>query len=216
MKKDPNCVKCGAATRPFPSTGGHPAMCPACIKAFRAENGRKLCAKRDYDDTRKHFSRTCASCGKSFSVKGRINSGTVKHCSDECYRASISARSNASNMHTAASYEKRSKTMAGVPKTHPTLRKGNVGLTAKAFQLVSPDGVDYQGVNVSEFIRSNPGLFAPEDVIFHQYKKSTGPRALSHHCRALGGLLSVLSGRRGSWKGWTVRTSHLEDKRGTK
>lgn len=96
--------------------------------------------------------------------------------------------------------EKTSKRMLNLPPE----RVGINHVTAKGFRFRNPDNRVFYGKNIAEFVRANPHLFIPEDVIWRSQKKKriTAPKT----CRAVNGLLSLRPNRkhpRGSWKGWT-------------
>jgi hypothetical protein len=67
---------------------------------------------------------------------------------------------------------------------------------ARIWRLRSPKNKVYEFRNLQEFIRQNPGLFDPEDVVIRSYGKS---RAAS----GLGMLSERWANGAGSWKGWT-------------
>ena len=101
-----------------------------------------------------------------------------------------------------------SKAQIGVPRTTDTQKKGPSHFASISGYLRDSFGKVWHFINLTHFVRENPDLFAPEDVIWKHYRKG---RAV--WCNARGGLGSLFkrSGRvRGSWKGWTVAFSIME------
>jgi hypothetical protein len=97
--------------------------------------------------------------------------------------------------------ERQSEILSGrVKQTELTRRGSPRHAMALHFRVRSPAGVTYQVDNLSEFVRSNPGLFDPEDVV-NRYQKPA-----SYASRATNGLrkLRAVVGTRLSWKGWTL------------
>lgn len=73
---------------------------------------------------------------------------------------------------------------------------------AKPWRLRSPQNVTYEFKNLADFVRKNPHLFYPEDVIWRYT-----PWNHSYTCKAVGGLNSIsprLKKPNGSWKGWRI------------
>src|SRR5205085_1131502 len=81
-------------------------------------------------------------------------------------------------------------------KLSPLTRTGSLEhRRAKDWSLRDPEGTVWNVRNLSEFVRSHPDLFLPEDV-----------RPVGIACRAIVGLGQLRPGRRiknppGSWKG---------------
>jgi len=73
----------------------------------------------------------------------------------------------------------------------------------KDCMLISPDRVVHKFDNITHFVRTNPHLFQPEDLV--PFKQRTWS------CRARSGLASLFARRhtKGAWKGWK-RVSYLE------
>ncbi len=67
--------------------------------------------------------------------------------------------------------------------------------SAKHFRLRGPRGEEYAIKNLSDFVRTHPQLFSPDDVIGHISKQ-----------RARKGLARLFENAQplGSWKGWTA------------
>jgi len=61
----------------------------------------------------------------------------------------------------------------------------------------SPNNVVYLVRNATAFVHENAGLFAPEDVVWKVRGKTRG-------CNATHGLSTIHTGRRMTWKGWTL------------
>lgn len=94
------------------------------------------------------------------------------------------------------------------PRVHPRFRAGKNHVSAKRYALRSPRNRIYEFVNMADFVRNNPGLFHPDDVLLKPFRGR--PQSMRRWCRAEIGLhgLFALSCTSLSWKGWT-RVSHL-------
>lgn len=93
-----------------------------------------------------------------------------------------------------------SQAKKGVPlKTDMTKRGSDKHARAIHGWLRSPDNTTHEFRNLAKFVGENRHLFSEEDTTHKPYKES-----LSYRCNAISGLHSVIRGRRGSWKGWTV------------
>lgn len=92
--------------------------------------------------------------------------------------------------------EARSKAVATMKERGHSARIGkeNAERIAKQWLLVSPQNVIHRFKNLSQFIRDNPSLFNPEDIIWHKYS-----------CRAVHAISKLRPSRKkpeASWKGW--------------
>ena len=125
----------------------------------------------------------CRRCGTVFWNKSSF------YCSHVCGRAAVSARFKGGRKHPA---------VIETQKLSPLTRTGSLEhRRARDWSLRDPEGTIWNVRNLSEFVRSHPDLFLPEDV-----------RPIGKACRALVGLGQLRRGRRmrdpmGSWKGWT-------------
>lgn len=128
----------------------------------------------------------CTACGNPIPITSAA-SFRRKTCSGGCADARVADSMTAMNGKPLVG-----KYAAGVD--HPY---------GKAFQLRSPDGVDYVGVNLRHFVRTHPQLFPPESLIEQVYVKPSGRKGVRSGMRASTGLSAVQCGRCGSWKGWT-------------
>lgn len=72
----------------------------------------------------------------------------------------------------------------------------------KTWYLTSPQGTRHAAHNLCHFVRNNPHLFAPEDVLWKRRKSKKGLG--SAYCKATAGLSNVRQGRARSWKGWSL------------
>lgn len=80
----------------------------------------------------------------------------------------------------------------------PTTKRGPGHHRAISFRFHSPDGYLFEGPNLSDFVRNNPDLFEPDDVVW----KPQRPGGRDINCRAVRGLSSIRTGRVNTWKGW--------------
>ena len=80
---------------------------------------------------------------------------------------------------------------------------------AKSWLLTDPQGRRHEIVNLYHFVRQNPGLFRPQDII---WKRTGGGRRGTggEYCNATAGLFNVSRGRAKKWKGWTLAHSESE------
>lgn len=89
-----------------------------------------------------------------------------------------------------AAHAAAARTMANDPR----FTAGPGHQMAMPFALVSPDLTLYVGRNLADFVRTHHGLFRAVDLVATHPSKS----------RAYAGLISIIHGRSGSWKGWTL------------
>lgn len=169
----------------------------------------RLCPESKKVETRGF--RECAVCGNRFH--SRREKAT---CSEACLTKFHSEKGKSSvgylkkGMPKAIAFakseknrERLSRQQAGVPNVGRAA-KGSNNACARTFHLRSPDGRSFSGRNVNEFVRENPNLFLPDDVVWKEQK--WGIAGKRHRCRATVGLSGILRGHRGSWKGWTVNS----------
>ena len=90
----------------------------------------------------------------------------------------------------------------------PKSGKFESNIHAKKWQVVSPDNQVFIVKNLYQFVRDNPHLFNPLDIVFKRQggKRGTG----GEYCNATAGLLNVSNKRQSKWKGWDCRL--IEDK----
>lgn len=85
----------------------------------------------------------------------------------------------------------------------PKSGKFESNIHAKKWQVVSPDNQVFIVKNLYQFVRDNPHLFNPLDIVFKRQggKRGTG----GEYCNATAGLLNVSNKRQRKWKGWDCR-----------
>ena len=85
----------------------------------------------------------------------------------------------------------------------PKSGKFESNIHAKMWQIVSPDNQVFIVKNLYQFVRDNPHLFNPMDIVFKRQggKRGTG----GEYCNATAGLLNVSNKRQRKWKGWDCR-----------
>lgn len=89
--------------------------------------------------------------------------------------------------------------------THPRMVKGPNHRRALKGWLRCPNGRALFFQNLTHFVRTNPVLFAPEDVEWRRTRYGRPGRVGNEWCRAARGLQRMFLLRRAtaSWKGWT-------------
>jgi hypothetical protein len=98
--------------------------------------------------------------------------------------------------------EKMRLVVEGSVRKGPTSKRNSpVHVRAAHFHAIAPNGVIYQIDNVGKFVRENPALFHPLDLV----NKARRPSA-SYQTNATQGLSGVGRGHRMSWKGWMLST----------
>ena len=217
------CKACGCVVKPKRTTRGklkgtvyYTKLCEKCLFEGRSAKAKEMNKNRDYDKSRKFFSKKCAYCGRVFSVKGHPDSRRVKMCSKECHRKAISERNIATGS-VDVLHKTRHKGWAKTferPQTVPGLAMGEAHCKALKVSFIDPSNIVHHVINVTDFVRKNPHLFNEEDVQWTPNKKESKVPSLnfkqSHAvgtlvCRASSGLLKVARGDRGSWKGWQLK-----------
>jgi hypothetical protein len=157
----------------------------------------------------------CLECGKL--KKTRYDKDPTR-CEPECRGKAISRSQkekgrNPYQSETAESREKRltalrsdehrqavSKMKKGVALTTPkTKRNSATHFKAITGILRSPTNITYRYCNLTKFVVENKHLFREEETRHKPYKDSS-----TYRCNAISGLMAVINGRRGTWKGWTV------------
>lgn len=87
-------------------------------------------------------------------------------------------------------------------KTSPKAGKFETNIHAKKWRITSPDNRIFIATNLYQFVRDNPALFLPGDVIF---KRTGGKRGTGgEYCNATSGLLQASASGR-LWKGWKCK-----------
>lgn len=81
-------------------------------------------------------------------------------------------------------------------------RKATSKVNRYTLQRVNGEVV-WKGENLYDFVRNNPKLFDPADVVWKNKVKDNPKKGV--YCYATKGLLDVASGRLRVWKGWILR-----------
>lgn len=102
------------------------------------------------------------------------------------------------------------------PQIDPKIMKGPTNMHSKSGVLRSPMNVEYPFHNLTHFVREHPELFLPEDVVWREriYRHGVRGERVGYICRAASGLGTVVSGGRGTWKGWTLVSDIERDMNG--
>lgn len=88
-------------------------------------------------------------------------------------------------------------------KQSPKSGKFETNTHAKRWRLTRDDGRFWEFNNLYHFVRSNPKLFLPNDVV---WKRQGGKRGTGgEYCNATAGLLNTSSGKQKKWKGWVLK-----------
>ena len=190
-------------------------LCSVCLVVHRREHINK---PRMSEYPRKHPKyKRCAVCNAMFSTKGRSNAhNKLKTCSEDCENV---LHSRAACARDCAHLTLAPNRFKGWEKTFerrqtvPSVACGSAHWASLITSLLTPSGERYKVINVTEFVREHEHLFLPSDVLWipsrntsktisKNGRPSTAKGCLK--CRAAQGLLSIASGRRESWKGWTA------------
>jgi hypothetical protein len=166
---------CSHACKVKSQTKARPVACPGCgvVKV------RALADPHVY----------CFKCGHKNRAAERVGQ-PVTHGPE--WLASVKSK---------ARREKLSKSRNGwVCKTALTKKGSPHHPKAADFFVRSPSNVVYWVRNIAEFVRRNPGLFHPDDIVNNSKKRAT------YSCKATAGLCSLIRTveTRGSWKGWQL------------
>ena len=127
---------------------------------------------------------SCAVCSIVFVQKNQ-----ARHCSHACAsRVTLTPQLRKAML----------KASLATLESDPRRRKGEEQISSKVYRLRSPANILFTGRNINEFVRSNPHLFAPEDL--------APSRSCPRNCNASMGLRTLSPHRKhpiGSWKFWT-------------
>lgn len=104
----------------------------------------------------------------------------------------------------AAVVESRAAPMRGRAQKALATAKGPQHKNGVICEIRSPTNVVWYVRNITDFVRTHPHLFDPEDVVWVNYKAHLGREAW--RCRAQKGIMKLREAKdpRGSWKGWTL------------
>lgn len=215
------CESCGVIVGPKRTQKGenkgtlyYTKLCVQCLYAKRCEVAKR---NVNYEKFRKHTTKTCVICTKVFDVRGVSNAGRLKTCSAECLsnlRVIHAKKGRFAQTNLTPNLHKSWSKTFEQPQKGDALKLGPSHWRSKRADLVSPQGHLHHVCNVVHFVRSNETLFNAPDVNWIPAKKrskvvSKGCRPSEAKgclkCRASQGLMSVASGRRPSWKGWTAK-----------
>lgn len=78
--------------------------------------------------------------------------------------------------------------------------KFETNIHAKEWVLIAPDDKIYHITNLHHFVRNNPHLFNPKDVVWK------GKNGREEYCNATAGIGNVKQGKSSAWKGWRLKT----------
>jgi hypothetical protein len=206
---------CGAACW-FAHHAAEERACHHCGASFRGFGRRKFCSRACSGlALRQRVEWRCKDCGRT-EVRTPYEAGRRLRCAD-CGAAYRAARLKGQplphtvdplvrerwlgSLQTPEHRRQMSELMTGrVMATEKTRRGSARHFKALHFTVRSPRGVTYRVDNLAEFVRSNPQLFEPADVVNRSRKRR------SYQSRASAGLrkLRAVVGTRLSWKGWTL------------
>lgn len=133
---------------------------------------------------------------------------TIKHPAPSQAQREKHSRMLRGRKQPSAIVEKRAAPLRGRAQAHPLTKKGPTNQMSLHAALRSPDNIVYEFRNLTDWVRTNPDLFHPDDVIWRRPDSRRG----MPFCRASKGLSALFNRSkhvRGSWKGWTV-FSHTE------
>lgn len=200
--KERVCQHCGKIFRRHGPGRNRGTGAKFCSKACSAHALRRFVEFRCQDCGRVEVRRggkaryvRCGQCGAAYRA-ARLRGKPLPHVIDPTVREKwlIAQR-------TPERRQQMSELMTGREMTTEKTRRGSVRhFKALHFCVRSPAGVVYRVDNLSEFVRSNPQLFDPADVV------NRSPHPASYQSRASAGLrkLQAVVGTRLSWKGWTL------------
>jgi len=187
-------------------------MCEQCGVTFTdqpSRHGRKYCSQACFGKARtasRYTLKPCPECGKL--KKTRFEREPTR-CEPGC-RGKETSRIQKEKGHTPLLWvtdESRKKHRQNISRAKKGIackdpkQKRNSPTHFRAVRgiLRSPSNTTHPVCNLTKFVLENQHLFSEEDVL--QRNPVDKP---TYSCRATAGLLSILRGAVGSWKGWTV------------
>lgn len=203
------------------SSSGITLTCQQCGDDFKVKpshHWRKYCGAICYGKAKtasRYTMKPCPECGK---LKKTRHDREPTRCEPGCRgketgRLQKKAGRTPYQSETAESKEKRlaalrtekhrelvSAMKKGVPQTTPkTKRNSDLHFKAITGILRSSRNTTHRFRNLTKFVRDNKHLFTEEETRHKPYKDTS-----TYRCNAITGLMSVINGRRGTWKGWTA------------
>jgi len=223
------CAQCGKVDSIYACGGGRKLCrdcqleafkksCPECGKLIK--NLARFCSKHCALIARWRPTSifiTCRRCGKT--VRRSPSSADAQFCSRACMYASrvgtpapwmLTDKAVARRIKMISETRKaQSAKMAGRTRTEFGGMKGPDHRRARHASVRSPNRRVYRIDNTAHFVRTHPWLFSAEDRRNKPAKPSKyGHPDKSFRSNASHGLGTLLTGRRLSWKGWTLVEIH--------
>lgn len=220
---DDSPTRGGSSLDAMPCCGssGITLTCQQCGKTFReipSHHWRKYCGQECYGKAKtaaRYTMKPCPECGKMKKTRfdreptrcepgcrGKETSRILKEKGWNPYKSETeeSREKRLSALRTEKHRELVSSIKKGVPlTTAKTKRNSAQHFKAITGILRSPRNTTHRFKNLTKFVRDNKHLFTEEETRHKPYRDSS-----TYRCNAISGLMSVISGRRGTWKGWTV------------
>lgn len=198
-----------------------PITCQYCGIVFEVKPSafwRKYCGSDCYGKSKTDARYTLKPCPECGEMRKTRHDREPMRCKGVCAGAIIGARNKATghNPYKTETEESRERRLSslrsekhrdlvsarqkGVPlTTAKTKRNSEEHFRAITGIFRSPSNTTHRFKNLTKFVRDNKHLFNPEETRHKPYKDSS-----TYRCNAITGLMSIITGRRGTWKGWTI------------